>query len=153
MQEGTEPVEQRVAAVIETVGDWPGISVRPHRYGGTEFRLGPREVGHVHRAGLVDIAFTRRLRDRLVAEGLTNHHHVYPDSGWTTFRLDGDAAVDTALSLLALSYLYHHRSLARRGSVPAIDEQSWLATRSLPSTVTATLETVVPTDDRRSGAT
>ncbi|MGH2605797.1 MAG: luciferase family protein, partial [Anaerolineales bacterium] len=28
--------------------EWPGVTAHPHRFGGTEYRLGRREFGHVH---------------------------------------------------------------------------------------------------------
>ncbi len=46
---------------------WPGVTTRIHRFGGTEFTLnavsGHREIGHLHENGLLDIPFSRPLRD------------------------------------------------------------------------------------------
>ena len=40
-----------LAARIEReVGSWDGVTVSPHRYGGIEFRVGRRELGHLHRS-------------------------------------------------------------------------------------------------------
>lgn len=118
--------------IVETVAEWPGVTADDHRFGGIEFRLEPREVGHVHRWGIVDIAFPRRIRDRLVEEGKTGPHHIYPESGWTTFHLDvaraekredstggadsadaADTLTDGALWLLRLSYLLHAKAVAK----------------------------------------
>jgi hypothetical protein len=106
--------DERIQQVVDGVTAFPGVSAAPHRYGGTEFRLGSREVGHVHRWGAVDVAFTRRLRDAFVEEGWTGPHHVYPDSGWTTFRVVTDGDVARALALLELSYCYHRLTLGDR---------------------------------------
>ncbi len=27
---------------------WPGVTAHPHRFGGMEYRLGKRELGHIH---------------------------------------------------------------------------------------------------------
>jgi hypothetical protein len=51
------------------VSAWEGITTRPHRFGGTEYRLGGREIGHVHGDSLVDIPFPTRVRNELVATG------------------------------------------------------------------------------------
>ncbi|WP_231183900.1 luciferase family protein [Haladaptatus sp. DYF46] len=93
--------------IVADVSEWDGVKTGEHRYGGTEFSLGPREIGHVHRWGILDIAFPRRVRNELVAEGKTGPHHIYPESGWTTFRVEGPGDVDEALWLLRLSYLSH----------------------------------------------
>lgn len=86
------------------VAAWPEISVRPHRFGGTEFRFRNAEVGHVHDNGVVDIPFTRAVHDALLAEGLAEEHHWVPNSGWTTFRIRNEGDVRHALWLLRLSY-------------------------------------------------
>lgn len=83
---------------------WPGVTSRPHRFGGREYRLGRREIGHVHGDSLVDIPFPRRVRDELVAAGQAEPHHVLPDSGWISFRIEGAGDVGRAIALLRRSY-------------------------------------------------
>ena len=101
-------------AVREAVLAWPGVTERPHRFGGREFRLGRREIGHVHGDALVDIPLPRRERDAAVASGRAEPHHVLPDSGWVSVRLRSDAAVADALALLALSLEIARAGAARR---------------------------------------
>lgn len=48
--------------VHKAVVSWEGVTSRPHRYGGTEYRLGKREIGHIHGDSLVDIPFPRKVR-------------------------------------------------------------------------------------------
>jgi hypothetical protein len=96
-----EPVEK----LEEEVLAWPHISVHPHRFGGREFRLGNAEVGHVHRGGVVDIPFSRSVRDALLAEGLAEEHPWVPNSGWVSFRIRGGQDLEHALWLLRLSRL------------------------------------------------
>ena len=103
----SEAVEQTVDQLIETVGSWPGVTVAEHRFGGTEWRVGPREIGHVHAWGMLDIAYLRALRDVLVEEGLTGVHHLLDQSGWTTFYIERSEDYDHAEWLVRLSYLYH----------------------------------------------
>jgi len=91
-------------ALVDEVSVWPGVTSHEHRFGGTEFRVGEREIGHVHWFGIVDIPFTVRLRDALIAAGRAEQHHFVPDSGWTTVRLSEHGA-ENARSLLRLSYL------------------------------------------------
>lgn len=87
-----------------------GIEASPHRFGGTEFRLGRRELGHIHGDSQADIAFPMEVRNRLVAEGKAEPHHVIPNSGWITFRFRKDVDVQAAVELFRLSY-----DLANRG--------------------------------------
>jgi luciferase-like monooxygenase len=98
---------------VEEVSTWPNISVRPHRFGGREFLFGTAEVGHVHVGGVVDIPFTRPLRDALLQERLAEEHHWVPNSGWITFRLRTDEGLAHALWLLRLSYLRYALKTAR----------------------------------------
>ncbi|WP_435179839.1 luciferase family protein [Halorussus sp. AFM4] len=102
-----------VDRVIEEVAAWPHVNTNEHRFEGREFTLGPREVGHVHRWGIVDVPFTKRLRDTLIEEGMTEEHHVVPESGWTTMYVEDDEDVDRATWLLRLSYLYHVNNLKK----------------------------------------
>ena len=94
-----------LAEIESEVLSWPGITARPHRFGGNEFRFGKGEVGHLHPEGIVDIPFTRRVRDVLLADGKVERHHVLPHSGWITFRVLELEQIPYAVWLLRLSYL------------------------------------------------
>jgi luciferase-like monooxygenase len=93
-----------VNALENEVAEWPEVSVRPHRFGGKEFRFRHAEVGHVHENGIVDIPFPRAVRDALLAKGLAEEHHWVPNSGWTTLRVRNEKDVRHALWLLRLCY-------------------------------------------------
>jgi Family of unknown function (DUF5519) len=80
------------------------VTASPHRYGGIEFRLGRREIGHIHRDALVDIPFPRAVRDALVAAGEAEPHHILPHSGWVSIFLQSDADVERAIRLLRHSF-------------------------------------------------
>lgn len=91
---------------VEAVSDWEGVENEPHRFGGTEFKLGKVEIGHIHHGnGMVDIPFTVKMREALVSEGKTGIHHLLRDSGWTTFYIRDEADLQQALWLMRLSYL------------------------------------------------
>ena len=82
----------------------PGVEAGPHRFGGTEYRLGRREIGHAHGDHLVDIPFTKAIRDELVLAGRAERHHILLDSGWVSIHLREEADVDRAIELLHRSY-------------------------------------------------
>lgn len=95
----------RHQTIDDVVRGWPGVEADDHRFGGTEYRLGKREIGHIHDdMGLVDIPFPRRVRDELVAAGQAEPHHVLPDSGWVSKWLRTPEDVDEAIQLLERSY-------------------------------------------------
>ena len=89
----------------EEISTWPNISIHPHRFGGREFRFGSAELGHVHTGGVVDIPFSRSVRDALLTEGLAEEHRWVPNSGWITFHVRRDEDLKHALWLMRLSYL------------------------------------------------
>lgn len=91
-------------AVERALLSWPGVTTRIHRFGGVEFIVGGREIGHLHGNGLLDIPFTRALRDEAVASGLARPHHVFPQSAWVSFDLHSAGDVPTALLLLRRNY-------------------------------------------------
>lgn len=96
-------------AIGAAVLGWEGVTAARHRFGGTEYRLGGREIGHVHGDYLVDIPFPTRVRDEIVAAGRAEPHHVLPDSGWVSFFIRAPADIGRAIALLRESY-----DLARR---------------------------------------
>ncbi len=96
------------------VGAWDGTSAHPHRFGGIEFRLGKREIGHLHGDTLLDVPFPRRIHDELIARGEALPHHVLPDSGWVSYRIAGQDDVSGAIALLRRSYDLVAEQTARR---------------------------------------
>jgi hypothetical protein len=87
-----------------------------HRFGGIEFCLGRRELGHLHGERLADLPFPRRVRDELVAAGRAVPHHVLPDSGWVSRRVQGPEDVDAVVELFRMSY---ERAAAAHGRAEA----------------------------------
>lgn len=81
-----------------------GIEAQPHRFGGREYRLGRREIGHVHGDQLVDIPFPKNIRDELVSSGPAEPHHILPQSGWVSIHLNDTHDVERAIELLKLSF-------------------------------------------------
>jgi hypothetical protein len=101
--DSTDLVQQFAAEVR----GWADVSAHAHRFGGTEFRYGRAEIGHIHREGTLDIPFPRAIRDELLARGAAEEHHFVPDSGWATFRMRREADLQHGLWLMRISYLRH----------------------------------------------
>src|SRR3954453_1796208 len=70
------------AQIREEIAAWDGVTVEPHRFGGIEFRVGRRELGHLHGSRLADLPFPVRVRVQLVAEGKAQPPHITPGRGW-----------------------------------------------------------------------
>ena len=73
------------ARIEQEVGSWEGVRVRPHRFGGVEFVVGERELGHIHPEGWVDLPFTRRIREMLLETGRAEPHRAGV-TGWSRIR-------------------------------------------------------------------
>ena len=95
------------------------MSEAPHRFGGVEFMLGTREIGHLHGDRLLDVPFPKRVRDELVATDLAKPHHVLPESGWVSFFIEKEADVDAAIALLRRSHDLVAAQLERRAAQSA----------------------------------
>ena len=102
---GPERVNPRAAneAMISQVSSWEGVTAHEHRFGGVGFRLGRRELGHLH-PSFADLPFPRRIRDELVASGRARPHHVLPDSGWVTVPMRTASEAENVIQLLRDNY-------------------------------------------------
>ena len=82
------------------------LPLSPHRFGGFEFRLNKREMGHIHGDKLADLPFPMEERNKLVNSGRASPHHVLPQSGWVSFRLKEKVIFLQLLSLFKMRYDY-----------------------------------------------
>ena len=92
---------ERIRLEVES---WPGVTVEPHQFGGVEFRVGRRELGHLHGDRVADLPFPRAVRERLVSTGRAEPHHILPDSGWVTRRIYAETDVTDVIGLFRLNY-------------------------------------------------
>ncbi len=97
----TEGLAGRIAAAVM---EWPGVTAEAHSFGGIEFRLGRRELGHVHGDRLADIPFPKRVRDELLKAGRVRPHHVLPQSGWASRTIGSQEDADDVVALLRVNY-------------------------------------------------
>src|SRR5882672_11740085 len=91
-------------AIVCEVSAWPGVTIGRHRFGGTEFRYGPRELGHLHGNRLADLPFPLLVRNDLVAAGRAEPHHIHPESGWVSYFIHGQADIACVVALFRLNY-------------------------------------------------
>jgi hypothetical protein len=86
------------------VGSWEGVTTHAHRFGGIAFRVGRRELGHLHGERWADLAFHRRIRDMLVETGRAQPHHVLPHTSWVSKQIRDEDDVREVIELFRLSY-------------------------------------------------
>ena len=84
---------------------WPNVTSERHRFGGIEFRLNKRELGHIHGDRLVDLPFPMNSRNDLVSSGRASPHHVMPQSGWVSYWIEkGEEDIPAIIGLFRLRY-------------------------------------------------
>jgi hypothetical protein len=105
------PVSSRVsmmdtisARIQDEVASWPDIVVEGHRGGIVFFRVGRREIGHLHGNRFVDLPFPVRVRKELVAAGKADLHYLHPESGWVTRYIRREEDFDAVIELFRMNY-------------------------------------------------
>ena len=116
----------RLAALLR---GWPGIETTPHRFGGLEFRVDRREIGHLHPNGMLDLPFPVRMRRELVAAGRADAHHMLPNTGWVSFRIRTEHDLPASVELLRLNYERLLGVQARTNIIPLVGKVTLVADR------------------------
>jgi luciferase-like monooxygenase len=98
-------VLHHIDEIERTVLSWNGTSLKMHRYGGVQFDVNKKEIGHIHSNGLLDILLKREIKEQLIREGKVEDHHVFARSGWISFYIKTEKDRDYAIELLEYSYL------------------------------------------------
>jgi hypothetical protein len=91
--------------ITEEVTAWPGVEAGPGRRGEFAFRVGRREIGHLHGDHAAHFSFPKDLWSELYGEGRVAHHPVFPGKeGPASRRIEGDADVRDVIALMRLNY-------------------------------------------------
>jgi hypothetical protein len=83
---------------------WPNVSSGQHRFGGLEFRVGAREMGHLHGDTLADLPFPMIIRNKLVNSGRVSPHHILPQSGWISKWIRSEEDVLQVIELFRMQF-------------------------------------------------
>ena len=97
-------MEDIAGRIEREVGSWDGVTVGAHRFGGVEFRLGRRALGHLHGERWADLRFHEGVPDMLVDTGRAQAHHVLPHTGWVSKQIRDEEDVAEVIELFRLSY-------------------------------------------------
>jgi len=90
-------------AVTRELLSWPGVTTHDHRFGGVEFRVNGREMGHMHGDELADLPFPKDVGKKLIAKGKALPHHFIPQSGWISCYVSEQGALGI-IELFRLQY-------------------------------------------------
>ena len=107
--------EARAASrqIIEEVTSWPGVEAGPGSRGEFAFKLGRREIGHLHGDHAAHFSFPKQVWAELMEQGRIVHHPVFPGrEGPAARRIEDEADVRDVIELLRLNY---DRMVARHG--------------------------------------
>jgi len=99
------PTRTASEQITETVTAWPGVEAGPGRRGELAFKLGRREIGHLHGDHAAHFGFPKPVWTGLIEQGRIVPHPVFPDAqGPAARRIETEADVDDVIELLRLNY-------------------------------------------------
>ncbi len=104
--------------ITDEVTSWPGIEAGLGRRGEFAFKLGGREIGHLHGDHAAHFFFDKQTWEALTAQGRIVPHPVFPHKHGPSAR--GIESADDIRDVIALMRLNYDRIKARAGS-PAKD--------------------------------
>jgi hypothetical protein len=98
--------------ITEEVTSWPGVEAGPGRRGEFAFKVGGREIGHLHGDRAAHFAFPRGVGAELREQGRITDHPIFPGRpGLAARKIEGDEDVRDVIALLRLNY---DRAVARQ---------------------------------------
>jgi Family of unknown function (DUF5519) len=87
------------------VTSWPGVKAGPGRRGEFAFRVGRREIGHLHGDHAAHFSFPKKVWADLFDQGRVVHHPVFPGKvGPAARRIENEDDVEDVIRLLRLNY-------------------------------------------------
>jgi Family of unknown function (DUF5519) len=99
--------------ITEEVTSWPGVEAGHGTRGEFAFRVGRREIGHLHGDRTAHFSFPKDVWAELSAAGRIGYHPVFPDrQGPAARRIADEADVRDVIALMRLNY---DRAVARHG--------------------------------------
>jgi luciferase-like monooxygenase len=99
--------------ITEEVTSWPGVTAGPGRRGEFAFKLGRREIGHLHGDHAAHFGFPKEVWADLRKQGRIVPHPVFPDSqGPAARRIEDEADIRDVIELMRLNY---DRAVAQHG--------------------------------------
>jgi hypothetical protein len=102
--------------ITEQVTSWPGVKAVWGQRGEFSFRVGRRELGHLHGDHAAHFSFPKHIWYDLREQGRIVHHPVFPGRiGPAARRIDGAADARDVIEMMRMNY---ERIVARHGLPP-----------------------------------
>jgi len=101
------------SAITAEVTSWPGVTAGPGRRGEFSFKVGRREIGHLHGDRAAHFFFAKDAWAQLIAEGRIAEHPVFPGKAGPGSRAIRDD--DDIRDVVALVRLNYDRVVAAHG--------------------------------------
>jgi len=99
--------------ITEEVTSWPGVEAGPGRRGEFAFKVGRREIGHLHGDRAAHFSFPKTVWESLFEEGRVAEHPVFPGKRGPAARaIQNEDDVRDVIELMRLNY---DRVVASRG--------------------------------------
>ena len=98
--------EQRASErITEEVTSWPGVVAGPGRRGEFAFKVGSREIGHLHGEQAAHFGFPKTVWNELFEEGRIDYHPIFPGrEGLGARKMETDDDVEDVIALMRLNY-------------------------------------------------
>ena len=91
--------------ITEEVTSWPGVEAGPGERGEFSFKVGRREIGHLHGDHAMHTGFPKNLWTKLHEEGRIDYHPVFPGKpGYAARKIETEEDIRDVIELLRLNY-------------------------------------------------
>jgi len=90
--------------IKQAILSWPGVTSNPYQFGGIEFRINKRDMGHIHGEKLADLPFPFKIRKEIIASGKAIPHIIYPESMWVSYIIHSEEDTPKIIDLFRLQY-------------------------------------------------
>jgi hypothetical protein len=100
-------IETRSASqqITDEMISWPGVEARAGRRGEWAFKVGRREIGHLHGEHAAHCSFPKQVWAELSQQGRIAEHPVFPGRiGPAARSIHDQADVDDVIELMRLNY-------------------------------------------------
>jgi MFS family permease len=109
-----------VEAIKREILSWPNVTSQPQSFGGIDFRVGGKEIGHLHGENMVDLPLrpnvflaSSSINNKLMGAPKQSQektqrslppHDAYPESNWINYWIKGEDDVPRVVALFRLQY-------------------------------------------------
>ena len=91
--------------ITQEVTSWPGVTAGPGRRGEFAFKVGGREIGHLHGDQVAHFGFPKDVWRDLFEQRRIGYHPVFPGRpGFGARSIESETDVEDVISLMRINY-------------------------------------------------